>query len=152
MDASDVVQQTLMEAHKNRDDFRGTTDKELAGWLKQILRNRLIDMARYWNGQKRDMMRDVDLEQNVSETFGRVDEWIFASQTSPSMRAHKNEMLFRLPHAIEQLPDELRDVVLLHHLQGKKLGEIATQLDCDRSTVARRLMRGLEQLRRLMQE
>lgn len=152
VDASDVVQQTLMQAYRDRDGFRGNSDEELAGWLKQILRNRLIEMARYWKGQKRDMQRDVELERKIADSFSRVDEWLVASQTSPSMRAHENDMLFKLPHAIEKLPDDLREAVVLHHLQGKKLGEIAEQLNCDRTTVGRRLMRGLEQLRRLMEK
>lgn len=150
IDASDVVQQTLMKAHAGRLGFRGKTEAELAGWLKQILRHELIETARYWKGQKRDHQRVVELEQRIADSFGRVDDWLAASQTSPSMRAHENDMLLKLPLAIEQLPEELREAVVMHHLQGMKLGEIAGKLGCDRTTVGRRLLRGLEQLRKLM--
>ena len=45
LDASDVVQQTLVKAHNGRGQFRGQTDAELAGWLRRILANTLTDAA-----------------------------------------------------------------------------------------------------------
>jgi len=151
VDASDVVQQTLLQAHRDQNQFHGN-DAELAAWLKQILRNRIIEAARYWNGQKRDMNRDANLEQQISDSFCRVDDWLAASQTSPSMQAHANDLMVRLPLAVESLPAELREVIVMHHLQGMKLGEIAIKLECDRTTVGRRLRRGLKQLRQTIEE
>ena len=40
----------------------------------------------------------------------------------------------------------------MHHLQGMKLREIAEQVGCNETTVGRRLMRGLKQLKEVMQE
>jgi len=150
VDASDVVQQTLMQAHQDRDQFRGNSEAQLVAWLKQILRNRLIDMARHWKGLKRDVSRDVDLEQKVNDSFRQVDQWLEASQTSPSMAAHKKDMLVLLSAAIEKLPEDLRAVVIMHHLQGMKLVEIAREIDCNETTVGRRLFRGMQQLGELM--
>lgn len=151
VDASDVVQQTLLKAHQDRDQFKGDSEPQLVAWLKQILRNRLIDMARHWKGQKRDLNRDVNLQQKVDDSFQRVDDWLAMSQTSPSMEAQGNEMLLLLSAAVEKLPDDLRDVVVMHHLQGMKLVEISKAVGCDETTVGRRLFRGVKQLGELME-
>ena len=124
VDASDVVQQTLMQAHQDRDQFEGTSEAQLLAWIKQILRHRLIDMARHWKGQKRDPNREVDLAQKVEDSFRQVDDWLVASQTSPSMVVHGKEMLVTLAAAVEQLSEKLRKVVVMYHLQGMKLVEI----------------------------
>ena len=151
VDASDVVQQTLLQAHEDRNQFRGESEKQLVAWLKSILKNRLIDMARHWKGQKRDMERDVNLQQKVDDSFRRVDDWLAMSQTSPSMAAQGNEALVLLSAAVEKLPDDLRKVVVMHHLQGMKLVEISTAIGCDETTVGRRLFRGMKQLGELME-
>lgn len=152
VDASDIVQQTLLQAHQAREQFRGDSEAQLVAWLKQILRNRIIEQARHWKVQKRDMGRDVDLVQKVDDSFRRVDDWLSASQTSPSMAAHGNDMLYKLSSAVEQLPQDLREVVVMHHLQGMKLVDIATAVGCNETTVGRRLFRGLKQLSELMKE
>lgn len=151
VDASDVVQQTLLKAHEDRDQFKGDSEPQLVAWLKQILRNRLIDMARHWKGQKRDLDRDVNLQQKVDDSFRRVDDWLVMSQTSPSMAAQGNEQLMLLSTAVEKLPDDLREVVVMHHLQGMKLVEISKAVGCDETTVGRRLFRGMKQLGQLME-
>ena len=76
VDAFDVVQQTLLQAHRDRDDFRGQNEAQLAAWLKQILRNRILDMNRHWHGQKRDVSRDADLARHIDDSFQCVDDWL----------------------------------------------------------------------------
>lgn len=152
VDASDLVQQTLMQAHEDLHQFNGSSEAQLVAWLKKILRNRLIDMARHWKVQKRDLGRDVDLQQRVEDSFRMVDDWLVASHTSPSMAAHGNEMMVKLAASVEKLPEKLRTVVVMHHLQGMKLVEIAKEVECDETTVGRRLFRGIKQLGELMNE
>ena len=150
LEASDVVQQTLLQAHRDMAQFRGTTDAELMGWLRQILRRRLLDFAKHWQGQKRDARREQAMERAIDDSIRRVDDWLMANQTSISKKAIRNEELLRLSSALEQLPEDLRQVIVLHHLQGMKFTEIATRLGCEDTTVARRLSRGLKKLKRMM--
>src|SRR5260370_8695286 len=62
VDASDLVQQTLLEAHRGLANFRGTTEGEWLGWLKRILTHNAADFVRRYHGvEKRCAAREVSL-------------------------------------------------------------------------------------------
>jgi RNA polymerase sigma-70 factor (ECF subfamily) len=65
LDASDVVQQTLLEAHENKEHFRGTHEAELIAWLRKILANNLLDAIRGLRRQKRDVAREQSLNAAI---------------------------------------------------------------------------------------
>ena len=62
LDPEDLVQQTLLEAHRSLGQFRGETDAELAGWLTQILAHQLAHAVRYYTQAMRDLGQEVPLE------------------------------------------------------------------------------------------
>src|SRR5262245_49296734 len=59
---SDVVQQTLLEAHRKRAQFRGRTEPEMAAWLRQMLACGIADALRAQGRLKRDAARERSLE------------------------------------------------------------------------------------------
>src|SRR5438093_728396 len=67
LDPSDVVQQTLLEAHRKRNQFRGQTDAELAAWLRQMLAYSLADAIRALGRAKRDVSRERSLEAAIDQ-------------------------------------------------------------------------------------
>src|SRR5438094_4777276 len=69
VDPSDVVQQTLVKAHQNREQFRGNTAAEQAGWLRRILANTLIDAARKFG---REIDHERPLEQQIHDSASRL--------------------------------------------------------------------------------
>src|SRR4051794_14552961 len=66
LDASDVVRQTLLEAYRALGQFRGRTDAELAGWLRQVLAHQLAHATRDLGRAKRDVSRERSLEDALS--------------------------------------------------------------------------------------
>src|SRR5262245_54156014 len=58
VEASDVVQQTLLEAHRRRGQFRGRTAGEMAAWLRRMLACNLADALRALTREKRDVARE----------------------------------------------------------------------------------------------
>ncbi len=62
LEPSDVVQQTLLDAHRNLDQFRGTSGAEMAKWLSQMLTNNVADAARALTRKKRDIRREQPLQ------------------------------------------------------------------------------------------
>src|SRR6516165_6513490 len=63
VDGSDLVQETFLKAHRGFGEFRGATEAELAGWLRQILATTLANVVRHYYGRRR---RDVRLERQLA--------------------------------------------------------------------------------------
>jgi RNA polymerase sigma-70 factor, ECF subfamily len=150
IEPSDIVQQTLLEAHAKQKQFAGDGEG-FAAWLRQSLANNVVDSIRALRRGKRDAAREQSLQAAVEQSSIRMSHWLAADQSSPSRIAVRNEDLLRLADALVQLPEAQRDAVVLHHLQGCSLAEVATHLDRTESAVAGLLHRGLKQLRKFMQ-
>src|SRR6516225_11525681 len=102
-DASDVVQQTLLEAYAKRDQFRGS-EAEHAAWLRQILAHNLADALRAFGQAKRDAGRERSIEAAIQESSARLGAWLAAEQSSPSQRVQRHEEAVRLAEALAELP------------------------------------------------
>jgi len=150
VDASDVVQQTLLEAHQKRSQFHGN-EADMAAWLRVALANNIRDALRKLRRQKRDVARERSLEVAVDESSQRLGEWLAADTSSPSMRAIRNEDLLRMSDALLRLPEAQRDAVVLHHLYGWTISEVSQRLERTDAAVAGLLHRGLRKLRVHMQ-
>src|SRR5262249_53271741 len=116
MDASDVVQDTLLKAHEKRDQFRGRTEGEKATWLRQILANNLRQGLRKFGRQRRDAALERSLQASMDASSARLEAWLAADTTGPSSRAEHNEQLSNLARALAQLPEDQRLALELRHL------------------------------------
>src|SRR5436309_14322321 len=87
VDPSDLVQQTLLQAHQARDSFRGQSQAELAGWLRQILARTLAHAVRDLSRGKRDLARERSLEQALEQSSLRLQTWLAAEEASPLEQA-----------------------------------------------------------------
>ena len=152
LDASDVVQQTLLEAHQARRQFCGTTEAEEAAWLRQILSRNLANAVRDLLRDKRDVRREQSLEAAIEESSRRLEGWLAAEQSSPSERAARHEQGVRLAAALAGLPEAQREALTLHHLEGRPLEEVARLVGRSREAVAGLIKRGLRQLRHRLRE
>jgi RNA polymerase sigma-70 factor (ECF subfamily) len=152
LDASDVVQLTLLEAHSGRDQFRGRTEAEQAAWLRQVLARNLANAARDLGRQKRDAARERSLQAELDASSARLEQWLAAEQSSPSQRAGRHEQVLRLAEALARLPEAQREAIVLRHLEGLALADIAVELGRTPAAVVGLLQRGLRRLRELLQE
>lgn len=152
LDASDVAQQAILQAHEARGQFRGTTEAEKLAWLRAILANVLAAAARRFDARARDVGRERSLENDLELSSSRLECLFAADQTSPSQRAVRGEELLRLAAALARLPDDQRQVVELHHLRGLPVAEVAVQVGRTRAAVVGLLFRGLKRLRQLLRE
>jgi RNA polymerase sigma-70 factor (ECF subfamily) len=151
-DASDLVQQTLLEAHRDVAQFRGRTRGEMAVWLRRILARNLANAARDHSRDKRDVGREVSLERRLEESSVRLESWLADAGLSPGDQAARNELLLRVSSALADLPAAQREAVELRHLHGWPLSDIAAHLGCTPAAVAGLLHRGLDDLRALLTE
>jgi RNA polymerase sigma-70 factor (ECF subfamily) len=150
LDPSDVVQQTLLEAHVKEDAFRGHTEGEQAAWLRLMLLHNLADAGRAFRQARRDLGRERPLAGPASSAGPGADP--AADQSSPSQAAQRAELAERLAEALAGLPDGPRRALLLHYWQGASLADIARELRRTPAAVAGLLKRGLKQLRARLHE
>jgi RNA polymerase sigma-70 factor (ECF subfamily) len=147
LDESDLVQQTLLQAHAGRGAFRGQSEAELAGWLRQILARNLAQAARNFQRQLRDVSRERSLQAAVEASSARLDVWLAAQQSSPSQRAADAERSCLLADALLRLPEPQREALVLQHWHGWTVAQIGEHLGRSPAAVAGLLKRGLAQLR-----
>lgn len=153
-DPSDIVQQTLLEAHRDLPQFRGNTGAELAAWLRHILAHVLAhEIRRYRGTQQRDLDREVSIEQQLAESSQRLADVLAGSITSPSAHALRHERERLLAEVLDRLPEDYREVIVLRSLQNLPHQEVAERMGRPVGAVrmlwARALTRLREELTRL---
>jgi RNA polymerase sigma-70 factor (ECF subfamily) len=152
VDPSDVVQQTLLQAHQGLGQFQGQGEVELVAWLRRILARNLSHLERDHGRARRDVRREFSLEAALEESSVRLENWLAAEQSSPSQRVERKEQAVRLANVLATLPETQREAIMLHYWQGRTLAEIGEKLERTPAAVAGLLHRGLRQLRTLLQE
>ena len=152
LDASDVVQQTMLDAHAKLHEFQGANASQFAAWLRRILQNNFANAIRDLHRDKRDVRRErsIDYERMVHDSFCRIDQWLVASQVSPSQHFSQHEQLLKLAGALERLPEAQRQAIVLYHLQGMTLAEVAHRLQRSETAIGGLVYRGIRSLRQLM--
>jgi RNA polymerase sigma-70 factor, ECF subfamily len=151
-DVSDVVQETMLEATRDFDGFAGRSEPEFSAWLKGIHRRNLVEvLRRHVGAEKRSLRRERRLLVAEGSASFRWCEPV-ARQTSASQRMIRGEKALRLAALIELLPEAQRDAVILRHLEGLSLEEIADRLGRSLSATAGLIKRGLQGLRKVMSE
>lgn len=147
LDASDVAQQTLLFAHRAKEQFRGVTEAEQNAWLRQILATTLAQELRKFGAGKRNIGIERSLNDSLGELSQGLEACLAADCSSPSYKAIKQEELLRLADALDALPVDQRHAVELKHLRGWKLESISKHMGRTKESVAGLVRRGLKTLR-----
>jgi RNA polymerase sigma-70 factor (ECF subfamily) len=147
-DASDVVQQTLLEAVRGLPQFHGGTEAEMLAWLRQVLAHVLAhEIRRYRGTQQRNVGREASLEQSLAQSATRLRDMMVAPGTSPSGQAVRHEQEVLLAEALSRLPADYREVIVLRNLQGLDHEEVARRMGRSAGAVRMLWVRALAQLR-----
>jgi RNA polymerase sigma-70 factor (ECF subfamily) len=146
--ASDLVQETLVDAVRAFANFKGDSADDLRRWLRRLLLNNLVSFARRYRGAgKRQVGREVALETgNSSEDLAGA---MATDEPSPSGQAMANEQTEAIERALERLPDDYRLVILLRYQEERSFDDIGQLMDLS-PNAARKLW--LRAIKRLQQE
>jgi RNA polymerase sigma-70 factor (ECF subfamily) len=151
-DPSDLVQQTLLEAHKKLGAFKGETAAAFVAWLRAIFTHNLVDVSRSLRRGKRDYSLKRSLEAALDESSTRLGVSLALNDPSPSALAATAEQLNLLADALGRLPPDQMEAVILHHLRGLSLEDIAGRMGRTKAAAAGVLRRGIKRLREMMGE
>ncbi len=150
VDASDIVQQTFLEAFRSFPLFAGRDARALAAWLQGILDHKIAGAIRdHTLLQKRSVGRERSMDDS-GDGGAPLKGVLDAGLSSPSQKVMRGEDAARLSQALTALPDDQREAVRLRHLEGWALADIARRLGRTPAATAGLIKRGVQALRRQM--
>lgn len=144
--ASDLVQETFLEAQRDFGRFQGTSPDEWRAWLRRLLLNNLADFTRHFRGTaKRAAAREVALDD--SDGPARDLE---ADDTPAGDRAAAWEQTEEFRVALARLPDDYREVILLRYQDQLSFEEIGSRLGRTANAARMLWLRAIERLKKEM--
>lgn len=145
--ASDLVQETFLDAWGDFHCFQGRTEAELLAWLRRILLDNLSNFTRrYRRTKKRRVSREVSLRTGESAA-GLALEPAAASE-SPSGHAIAEESAAVLRRALARLPEHYRQVVRLRSWERQSFAEVGRAMNCSSEAARKLWSRAVERLQR----
>jgi RNA polymerase sigma-70 factor (ECF subfamily) len=140
----DVLQETFLQAHRSLESFRDEGEGSFRRWIFSVAENRLKDLHKFHGAQKRTPVREAP---SFDEDERRRWAAISADGTSPSSGAHRADVTRRMTEAIERLPEELREVLVLRSIEERTFREVAERLERPTTSVKGLYSRALRELR-----
>ncbi|MBA4066389.1 MAG: RNA polymerase subunit sigma-70 [Isosphaera sp.] len=150
VDPSDIVNQTLLLAHRDADQFAGGTGGRYAAWLRGILANQIRTVVRDGRRQQRDVRRLRSLDAEVEASSVRLEAWAADGGLSPPARAERDELALRLASALARLSDDQREAVELRYFHGLTVKAVAARMGRTVPAVGGLVSRGLIRLKELL--
>ncbi|GAB5402143.1 MAG: sigma-70 family RNA polymerase sigma factor [Aureliella sp.] len=149
---SDLVQETMLAAHRDFHAFRGNSPQELVGWLRQILIHVLHgSFAKHVKAEKRDMRREVSIDQlrvSVDRSAMNLAAILPARSASPSTPILEQERALELADRLAELQPDYREVIVLRNLQGLSFDEVAERMERSSGAVRMLWLRAIDRFRK----
>jgi len=124
IDVSDVVQETNLNACRALQQFQGSDEPELVGWLRRILTNHVLNQLKK---QQRPGRRAESLDTLLERASHEAHQALAAPGSSPSAGASRREQAVLTANALESLPPDYQQILMMHYLEKvphKEIGEL----------------------------
>ncbi len=147
LESMDLVQDVLMSALKDLGNFTYRTEGDFLRWLSRIAENRLRNQLQRLHANKRDIRKEVRLNNHrltVEDSFVAALDAV--DTTTPSAIMSKREELDKLTKAIDALKPEYKQVIVLTKIEGLSYKEIGNRLGKSSEAVRKLVSRALEEL------
>jgi RNA polymerase sigma-70 factor (ECF subfamily) len=146
-DPSDLVQETMLKATQHFAGFRGTTEAELAAWLRQILAQSLIDHARRYRTSGRNVMRERSLTDLLDRSSIALSGLVARRAEGSHSLPRGRDAGVILAEAMAELADDDREVITLRNLEQLEWADIAAKMRRTPDAARRLWVRALRRLR-----
>ncbi len=147
--ASDLVQETCLDAQRDFAAFRGTTEREFFAWLTQILINRVRNAARHYRGtQLRDINREVTLERDLDQMAAALR----GEDDTPSALVAAWEEERRVRECLDRMSEAHRRAIILRNWEGRSFAEIGEELGRSADAARKLWVRAVERLGRELED
>ena len=153
LDASDVVQEVLIEANRRLQDYLKAPAMPFHLWLRHIAKDHIIDAhRRHHLAQKRGVDREQPIHRPAWSDRSSLDlaAQLLDQDLTPASAAIQQEMQRRLQEAIAQLEDDDREVILMRHYEMLANQEVASSLGLTEAAASMRYLRAVRKLRDLL--
>ncbi|MGD9855350.1 MAG: sigma-70 family RNA polymerase sigma factor [Planctomycetaceae bacterium] len=145
---SDIVQQTLLEAHRDLEQFRGESEQEFVTWLQRLLETNVANQMRHFHGtQRRSPRLERGLQTEFNHSSPAIDRALFAREESPSQHAVRHERGVLVADALSTLPTDYREAIIGRHFEGLTFAELAERMGRTEDSVQKLWVRGLAQMK-----
>jgi RNA polymerase sigma-70 factor (ECF subfamily) len=143
---SDLVQETFLEAQRDFRAFHGQTEGELRAWLKELLYNNVVNFARRFRETRK---REIDREQALDTGMG---SGLAGADPTPSKNASNREEDQLVREALDRMPEDYREVLLLRFREGLAFEEVARRMGRSLNAVHKLWARAVERVQREIHE
>ena len=145
--ADELLQDVFMKVVQRSADFKGNS--KVSTWIYTIARNLCIDHSRKMVFRRHKSL-DAPGRSTSSDEGPTLLDRQAASGAEPDRAALAEDLKVRIAAAVEELPEEQKDVFLMRHVQGMKFKEIAEVVGVPENTVKSRMRYALERLQRAL--
>lgn len=153
LNPSDLVQDAMLAAHRDFEQFRGRSTGEFVAWLRQILVHCLHHaIEKHLWAKARDVRCEISLEQvghSLDRSLGNFARLLADPAPSPSEPVRRREDAVAFANTLAKLKPEYRDVIVLRGLQGLSFEEVAARMDRQSGAVRMLWLRALAKLRQV---
>jgi RNA polymerase sigma-70 factor (ECF subfamily) len=152
VDASDLVQETMLEAFRDFQRFQGHSEQEWLAWLRKILNHNAADFVRRYRGTaKRAAGREVPF-RDPDDSLARGAPEPAADTPTPSQQFLQLDTELRVTAALSTLPADYQEVILLRNLQRLPFNEVAQRMERSRPAVQMLWMRAIRKMQEALEE
>lgn len=143
MESMDLVQDAFISALRSLENFTYQNEGDFLRWLSQIAENRLRDQVEKLHTNKRDIRREIPLDNNRQSQDSFVGTHEPFALTTPSMIMSNREDLDKLEKALEKLKPEYKEVIVMAKIEGLTNIEIGKKLGKNPHAVCMLLSRAM---------
>lgn len=152
LDASDVVQETLVEASRTLESYLDNCKMPVFNWLRHLANEKLIQAhRRHMDAQKRDVSRELSIHRGtLNATSEAIAIQLVSRVPTPSEAASKQDRKRLLTEALEKMDPMDREILTLRHFEHLTSQETADVLQLKNDAVKKRYIRALDKLHQIL--